>query len=391
MRRIFDKNMFKDDKLKNISKVLLYIYFFSLILSNTLAQGIAGLLTIILLIRLIITRGRCYKYTPLDIPFAIFVVSRFISTFIYHEPLSAIEIVGRRVLLYSIFFVITNTIEHDEIFSESIRYAGLMIFSCVFAGFHAFYEVIVEDIDRPGSFAGGYGRLAEFSSIVLILSVFLKNNKKIFLNMSIFLPIFFIIMAVLIITQSRAAWAGTFIAFLILGFKGERRMLFLFLIVFGLAFAGIPSVRERALTLLNPVKHTSGRDIIWQEAVDRFFEKPIFGHGVKSMKLIASSDIQKYNTWHSDYLQIILESGLVGFCAYLVLSIMIFGRCIGMLRKSTGEENDLIYGITSCFVSMYFISFFGGHIVEPVLSLLFFSLIAIVSVYSLRLSSPDAG
>lgn len=379
--------MFKNGKLNNISKVLLYIYFFSLILSNTLAQGVAGMLTIILLLRLIITRGRCYKHTPLDIPFGIFIVSRFISAFMYYEPLAAIEIVGKRVLLYSIFFVITNTIEQDEIYREAIRYAMLMIFSCILGGVHAFYEVIVEDIGRPGSFAGGYSRLAEFSSIVLILSVFLKNNKKIFFNMNIFLPVFFIIMAVLIITQSRAAWAGTFIAFLILAFKGDRRMILLFLIVFGLALAGIPSVRERALTLLNPVKHTSGRDIIWQEAVDKFFEKPIFGHGVKSMKLIASSDIQKYNTWHSDYLQIILESGLVGFLAYIVLSFLIFVKCIGILRKTSGEENDLIYGITSCFVSMYFISFFGGHIVEPVLSLLFFSLIAVVSVYSLRLSN----
>lgn len=381
------KNILKNEKLNYLSKVLLYVYFFSLILSNTLAQAIAGILTVILLFRLLVTRGRCFKHTPLDIPFGIFVVSRFISTFIYYEPLTAFDIAGRRVLLYSIFFVITNTIEQSEIYKEAIKYTMLIIFSCVFGGFHAFYELVVKDIERPGSFAGGYSRLAEFSSIALILSAFLRNNKKVFLNTNIFLAVFFIIMAVLIITQSRAAWAGTFIALLILTVRGDRRIIFLFIIIFGVALAGLPSVRERAITLLNPVKHTSGRDVIWQEALDKFFEKPIFGHGVKSMKLIASPDIEKYNTWHSDYLQIILESGIVGFLSYSFLSYLIFVKCIGILRKTSGEEKDLIYGIFACFLSMYFISFFGGHIVEPVLSLLFFSLIAIVSVYSTKLSN----
>jgi O-antigen ligase len=377
-------NSFKKDTLSDISNVLLYVFFFTLILSNTLAQGIAGVLTIILLFRLIITRGGCYKYTPLDIPFAIFIIVRFISTFMYYDLLTAIEIAGKRVLLYSVFFVITNTIEHSEIYRMTIRYVMLMIFSCVLGGFHAFYETVIEGVDRPGSFAGGYSRLAEFSSITLILSSFLRHNKKVFANNNIFLPVFFILLAILIITQSRAAWAGTFIAFLILTLKGDKWIIPLVLIVFGLAFAGIPSVRERALTLLNPVQHTSGRDIIWQEAVNKFFEKPVFGHGVKSMKLIASSDIQQYNTWHSDYLQIILESGIVGIVAYLSLSILIFLQCVNLLRNLSGEERDLIYGITACFVTMYFISFFGGHIVEPVLSLLFFSLIGITSAYSVK-------
>ncbi len=381
------KNIFKNDELKDISKVLLYIYFFSLILSNTLAQGIAGGLSLILLLRLIITRGRCFIHTPLDIPFGIFIVLRFVSSFIYYDPLVAFEIAGRRVLLYSIFFVITNTIEPGEIYKETIRYVMLMVSACVLGGFHAFYETIVEGVERPGSFAGGYSRLAEFSAITLILSAFLRNNRKIFVNNGVFLLLFLIILALLIITQSRAAWGGTIIAFLILSLKGDRRIIAMFILVFGLAFAALPSVRERAFTLLNPVKHTSGRDIIWREAMDLLFEKPIFGNGVKSMKSIASNEIQKYNTWHSDYLQILIESGFAGFIAYMVLSFLIFYKCLHLIKNTEKEEKDLIYGITSCFVCMYFISFFGGHIVEPVLSILFFSFIGIVSVYSTKLSS----
>ncbi len=381
------KNILKNDKLKDISKVLLYIYFFSLILSNTLAQGIAGGLSLILLLRLIITRGRCFVRTPLDIPFGIFIILRFVSTFIYFEPLDALEIAGRRVLLYSTFFVITNTIEPGEIYRETIRYVTLMISGCVLGGLNAFYEIIVEGVERPGSFAGGYSRLAEFSAITLILSAFLRNNRKIFINNAVFLLLFLIILALLIVTQSRAAWGGTILALLILTLKGDRKILALFIIVFALALAVLPPIRERALTLLDPVKYTSGRDVIWKEAMNLFFEKPIFGNGVKSMKLIASSDIQKYNTWHSDYLQILIESGIAGFMAYMVLSFLIFYKCFHLIKNTEREERDLIYGITSSFVCMYFISFFGGHIVEPVLSILFFSLIGIVSVYSTKLSN----
>lgn len=380
------KNIINDSKLKEFSKVLLHIYFFSLIISNTLAQGIAGTLTVILLLRLIITRGMCFNRTPLDIFFAVFLITRFVSTFITYDPLTAMEIAGRRILLYSIYFVITNTYEFNNIYQTTTRSIMLLVFSCVLGSFHAYYEFMIEEIVRPGSFAGGYSRLAEFSSITLILSAFLKNNRNVFIKNYIFIPIFIIILSILIITQSRAAWVGTFLGLLILVIKGDKKIILFFIVIFGLALAGLPTIRDRALTLLNPAQHTSGRDIIWREAFDRLMERPIFGHGVKSMKLIASPDIKKFGTWHSDYLQIAMESGFAGLAAYLVLSFFMFYKCIKLLRVCSGEEKDVIYGITACFVSMYFISFFGGHIVEPVLSLLFFSLIGIISVYSLKLS-----
>jgi len=375
----------KNDILLHISKLLLYIFFFSLIISTTLAQGIAGLLSLILLVRLIISRGKCYVYTPLDIPFLAFIIFRFVSTFLYNEPVIAAKIAFQRVLLYSIYFVITNTVENRVVHREFLRYTFLMVFSCVLGSMHAFYEAVVHEVVRPGSFSGGYSRLAEFSAITLILSSFLSNHRTVFYNKIIFVLAYLVILLVLLITQSRAAWAGTFIALLLLAFKGRFKFIAMYIVIFLLTFFFLPSVQERAKTILNPLHHTSGRIDIWKDAMEKVLDKPFWGYGVGSMKIIADPEVKKYGSWHSDYLQIVMESGFVTLFAYIILSFLLFRNCWRLIKKTEGEQKDVVMGIAASLVCMYFISFFGGHIVEPVLSLVFFSFISIVSIFSIKI------
>ncbi|HEY4716208.1 MAG TPA: O-antigen ligase family protein [bacterium] len=379
------KNLLKDEEVKRISKILLYFYFFFLIISNTFSQGLAGLLCIILIIRIGITGGRAYIATPFDLPFLVLIVCRFASTFFHYEPFQAIELVAKRLPLYGIYFVITNTVELDELPDEIERYIALIIYSCILGGLHGFYEFIFLKIVRPGSFAGGYSRLSEFSSVSIILAMFLRNNKKIFPDNWFYLTSFLIILGTLLITQSRAAWAGTGIALGILAIRGDRRYVFLFIAIFCIAVALVPSIRERAITIMDPIKNMSNRDVIWTDAIEKFKENPVLGYGIKSLKSIASPEVQSYNTWHSDYLQLLLESGIVGLLAYLWLSMLLFKNCISLIRRKSAEKNAIFWGITASLLSMYFISFFGGHIVEPVLSLFFFSFIAVISIFSLEL------
>jgi len=280
------KNLLKDEEVKRISKILLYFYFFFLIISNTFSQGLAGLLCIILIIRIGITGGRAYIATPFDLPFLVLIVCRFASTFFHYEPFQAIELVAKRLPLYGIYFVITNTVELDELPDEIERYIALIIYSCILGGLHGFYEFIFLKIVRPGSFAGGYSRLSEFSSVSIILAMFLRNNKKIFPDNWFYLTSFLIILGTLLITQSRAAWAGTGIALGILAIRGDRRYVFLFIAIFCIAVALVPSIRERAITIMDPIKNMSNRDVIWTDAIEKFKENPVLGYGIKSLKSI---------------------------------------------------------------------------------------------------------
>jgi O-antigen ligase len=119
--------------------------------------------------------------------------------------------------------------------------------------------------------------------------------------------------------------------------------------------------------------------------MEKVLDKPFWGYGVGSMKIIADPEVKKYGSWHSDYLQIVMESGFVTLFAYIILSFLLFRNCWRLIKKTEGEQKDVVMGIAASLVCMYFISFFGGHIVEPVLSLVFFSFISIVSIFSIKI------
>ena len=73
----------------------------------------------------------------------------------------------------------------------------------------------------------------------------------------------------------------------------------------------------------------------------------------------------------------------MGLVSYLFLSVMLFINCIAVCTDD--RQRDIGFALLFVFIAMYIVSFFGGHIQEPVITPLFFSLVAFVSLFSKRI------
>lgn len=85
----------------------------------------------------------------------------------------------------------------------------------------------------------------------------------------------------------------------------------------------------------------NGRYLIWNQAVNVFKKHPIFGIGWKNFSTsfgygILNAD-QAYDV-HNVFLQLLCETGVVGFCVYCIWFIKIFFEGVRQLRKAVTFE-----------------------------------------------------
>lgn len=77
---------------------------------------------------------------------------------------------------------------------------------------------------------------------------------------------------------------------------------------------------------------TNGRTEIWKDSMELFFEKPIFGIGLKKYYLIRGLDI------HNTYLQYLVEMGIVGFIVFISCFGYIILNCLKKCKKIYGYD-----------------------------------------------------
>lgn len=143
-----------------------------------------------------------------------------------------------------------------------------------------------------------------------------------------------------LIKMSGTGRIGILIFFVVLYFSALKKLItpFRLLIIIGAAFVTIVLIRK--FNYLEPiVVNLLGKDMtfsnrigIWDNAIKRFIEQPVFGHGV-----VFSSDMPQYIgdlgfsfLWfgathcHCHYLQILFQGGLVGMTIWLTMIVKIF-------------------------------------------------------------------
>jgi hypothetical protein len=114
-------------------------------------------------------------------------------------------------------------------------------------------------------------------------------------------------------------------------------------IVVGLAWATVPIVHTRVNALLTPQTDVSSsiRMVIWRRAVREWQTSPVFGVGfLKFPHLYAPNAIvpghsKDLNHAHSNYLQFLSTTGVVGLAAYawLLLWALIWSRRLFMIGR----------------------------------------------------------
>ena len=364
-----------------VTEYLFYLFFASLIFSNTLAQGCAVILIFLWLFRWIATRR--FVKTPLDVPVILYLLVRAISCFGSIDMVRSFGELRSGIFFSLIYFAITNFSKTEDDDSVLYRNIAILIYAGAIAAlFGIIFFFVLHGTVKAQSTAGGITRFAEYSMIALCLSFALAHERRIFPKRFLAFITIGMLTGGLILAQQRAQWLGIIPVAFIIGFKRERWMLGYIIAVSGGLTLFLRTIRSRLQTFSHLLSYTTGRLDIWHGARTLLFKRPILGFGPRTYPVI-SPVLKDRGTWHSDYLQTYMDSGILGLVSYLFLSVMLFINCIAVCTDD--RQRDIGFALLFVFIAMYIVSFFGGHIQEPVITPLFFSLVAFVSLFSKRI------
>lgn len=204
--------------------------------------------------------------------------------------------------------------------------------------------------------ANALGQVMTWSiSAFTLAALFRVGNRLRNLSMVIFC------LVTLAMTGSRYGLLNTALAFLLIvmfstSVKQRRRTLLAFLLVLLPVFAGTvfavadsnQATLARFQTLRDPWHTDSfqGRiDEQWPDAAREIAESPFLGHG--PAKAIFSDIITD-----SEYLDVLKEFGIVGFCTYLAYFVYPFRTMWSAFRRRKGNEPDLENRFPGSFLAL---------------------------------------
>jgi O-antigen ligase len=159
-----------------------------------------------------------------------------------------------------------------------------------------------------------------------------------------------IIVGLIVLTQTRAAWFGIALVLTVYAFLVNRRFLFVYLLAPLLIF--VPAVSDRLSDLgqgteyrgefrseADAVNSWTWRKVMWQSAIDDSSDTFVFGKGLASFgpnSLVFFPIVDRNHQYsskgvgaHNVYVQIFYETGIVGLLCYLGIFINLLVRTAG--------------------------------------------------------------
>jgi O-antigen ligase len=127
-------------------------------------------------------------------------------------------------------------------------------------------------------------------------------------------------------TLARSVWIGLVLGLATLGLLSRKSLLVALPVVAGAALFLVPDIYIRFSTIsLDPTASSVGnRFLYWDVALEFFRSSPLLGVGFGAGNLRTGYQvIGTYAQVHNDYLRLLVDTGLMGFTAYLVLMLAV--------------------------------------------------------------------
>lgn len=131
----------------------------------------------------------------------------------------------------------------------------------------------------------------------------------------------------------------------------------------------------------------SDRDILWENAKEIIlnFEHPLFGYGPRTFDRIFTGreklqDV-KVGSWHNDYIQLYLESGILGLLSYLLLiGFSLFAAIKYLIQKKAKQfEKTIITASIISVTAMLLSAITSGFINSPLIPVVLALFLALIS------------
>lgn len=328
-------------------------------LSLIATEAITFALWAILLLHLV--KGNSLRLTVWDLPFFFFFLLRLISGIFGSHPETAQK--GLTNLLFSLAYVITAWHlqgADKSVWRNFIR--GLVIGTAI-SSLVAFSQ-LAGGAERGTGMTGGWTVFGSLTGTALVMGIYQAIRGGLFPRKYQDVASLTLVAAGLAVSICRAEWVAAFLVLLPAAILFHPRFSAVLMAGTIITFLAVTPLRERLLTLTDPLANLSGREVIWQPSIELIREKPILGHGLNSFHAIFPAELRPMLTdagagdWHNVYLQVAAESGLLGLAAFLwMLATGLFLGYKGIQEAKTPPEQGIAWGL---FAALAFFCIAGG-------------------------------
>lgn len=361
-----------------VFKRMLFILFLSLNFSNLyvdvgfslkLYMIITCFLLVVLFQKIYVNRLFLFEITLL------LFYSYYIFTVVFSKyPQEGIRLAGAILIVIIFYFLIKyllinisiKNIEEmistvgliSSVSSLVYYFLGLMAINFNFMGNNIISYGVLIDRNAPrliGTFSDP-NIFAFANSLFLFFYLFRLNSRKNALGL------FFIVLT-LILTLSRGAiiavFIGLIISFLLSSKKSKIKTIFItpiIFIVFNKLIFQIFNIDIFSTLLLrfNEVSTDagSGRFTIWGNGLTLFSENPIFGIGIYNFRSYSVTYFGIDHYMHNTFLEVIVESGLIGTTLYLIFLITIILSLFKIIKISSKINYLFVTFLTMIFMML---------------------------------------
>ncbi len=229
-------------------------------------------------------------------------------------------------------------------------------------------DAVITNQSKPLNGIMSKNNFGFYSCYMTLFSVYYFNSSKNFLKKCFALIMTTLCSVALALSYTRAAWIAFLVAFVVHLLISRNHLKSIIVLVLVLLVGSLLSaVLYRGMVLDLHQKREVGMNsyefrynYAWPASIRAFKERPYFGHGLghnlKAMQTVGRLN----NTSHSDYLVILVETGILGLSAYVIFVSSLFTRTVKSIYKARNSDNKML-AVMSLSV---FIAFLVGGIAE---------------------------
>lgn len=362
--------------------ILVLLLAAAIILSTVLAQMFAILLIVLWILPAPGATRPATTRAAFDLPLLACVIARVLSIVLSQYPETSLRALRTEIPFYALYFALSSRLD--------LRRPNLLrniLWSLLVAGTLASLVGTVKVLTglehRATSTTSGYVTLGMYLTAVFGLILPLGGRRDLFPNRWSWGAAALVLLVGIVFTFNRIHWGVALIALLLIGSMREWKLLAAGAILLLMALVLVPAVSSRFRELVFFVGNMSGRDVIWRGAWLIGGGHPLFGYGVGTFKQIFPLFDQVPDKgiwgWHNDYIQIYIESGLLGIAAMGWLVVTICRQALGSVRRVAGDgpRDEVAVGLTISMLMCLVCALVGGVFFDPLIALLFFLLLAL--------------
>ncbi|MDI6642041.1 MAG: tetratricopeptide repeat protein [Elusimicrobiota bacterium] len=346
------------------------------------------LLALVWILKMLYSSEIKIRNTNLNLPILTYIVYIFAAYLLSTNKSVAISEFKRMILCSAIFFLTVNIITEKN--SRNIVICGFIVGSTLATIYGLLqhwgnivifrWTISVPQVGRVMSTFGNpiffAAHLVIFLPVVLgmILYVVTGKKKKFWLwRFTIFIiliGIFLATLAAIYFTKTRAAWIGLAVSIVIFGIinLGSKKMKITFISISAVTFIVFVIITWQVW-----LRHQA-HPVIWRDTLNMWLHYPVFGtgHGTFHINFPRYASPQLLKIWpqkaaiindaHNEYIQILSETGIVGFAIFVAILLGFFKHGLKLrteLFQSDPRSSYIVAGSISSVAGIIVQNFFS--------------------------------